>query len=753
MPKFLFMFNFGITNNHLRAIHFFTILKRTNSTMNNTRYHRLCLGAFVLLPILLVAQLSGTSKTENSQTYYSNQFSEASTATFSTDLARKKLTNFFNLYREYSVSFDALEKPNAKLETTKSEAVTAKSISTGIGSAEFGVYLDKMRGILTRRLEDIKGKTSDAQAERSRYYGGMTMLKSAGCLNNEKLKTKVFGNVKTLDGINLIAFPLDSLRRSTRYGTVESYKEGYARIRKDQVYGFINLCGEEVITPQYEKAEPFNDGRALVKRVDWFFVSPDGEESEPLEGVVEAKALAYGISWARLANGRQVLFDNEFDTKRTFISQLYDGIDPFFKGVKFQVRQGKKVGIIGSDGKEVLPVAYDYIEKTTIEGVYKISQNNLIGLVDSNWTVRVPPVILTMTDFDKHGLAVLKTEKGFAAIDHKTFKMTPYYVSISEFNQFGVATFRTSKNTMGVMDTTLKIIIEPNYATIGEFSEIGLASACFPNGKCGFVHFSGKEQIKAKYESVGSFNRFGLAVARQKIENCLKEGATCSVDIVIDEQGNVIVPYSQESIEKNLRLAVTDSVFSEHYLVIDAVKPDGSLIQKMLINLNTRDLITPTPLEMIVPIDPLGIFRIRKDNLWGMIDSTGKVLARMQYKDINRQSEDYYAAQNDKGKWGYLNKKGRPQIPFEYDDVFGFKAGLAAVSKGRGKWGIINKFNGKIVPCVFKSVEFNEKTTDFEVRDADNFLMLLDRTGNCKTNCPKFEDYRTKANKEEAAGK
>ena len=37
-----------------------------------------------------------------------------------------------------------------------------------------------------------------------------------------------------------------------------------------------------------------------------------------------------------------------------------------------------------------------------------------------------------------------------------------------------------------------------------------------------------------------------------------------------------------ETIEKDLRLAVTDSVFSEHYLVVDAVKTDGSLIQKML---------------------------------------------------------------------------------------------------------------------------------------------------------------------------
>jgi hypothetical protein len=708
-------------------------------------------GLFVLLPMLLLAQSTGSRPSETSQSYYSNKYSETNTAIFSTDLARKKLTTFFNLYRDYTVSFESLEKEHAKPEADFKEEVTSKGLATGLNETEFTAYATKMQAILNRRLEGIKGNTAEAQAERSRYHGALTMLKSAGCLNKAQPKNRSFGNAKTLDGLNLIAFPLDSLRRNNRYGTVEDYKEGYSRIRKDQVYGFINLCGEEVITPQYERAEPFNDGRALVKRVDWFFVSPDGEESEPLENLAEAKALAYGISWARLTNGRQVLFDNQFDTKRTFISQLYDGIDPFFKGIKFQVRQGKKVGIIGADGKEVLPVVYDYIEKSNTEGVYKVGQNNLIGLVDSNWQVRVPPSILTMTEFNKYGLAVLKTDKGLALIDRKTFKLSPYYTFIGEFNKFGVATFRTAKNLMGVMDSTMKILIEPVYASIGEFSETGLAAACYPDGKCGFIHHSGKQQISAKYESVGSFNQFGLAVARQKIDNCLKEGATCSVDIVIDEQGKVIIPYSQEAIEKDLRLAVTDSVFSDHYLVVDAVKQDGSLIQKMLINLNTRALITPTPLEMIVPLDPLGVFRVRKDNLWGMIDSTGKVLARTQYKEINRQNEEYYAAQNDKNKWGYLSKKGRPQIAFEYDDVSSFRAGLAAVSKGRGKWGIINKFNGKIVPCVFKSVDFNEKTMDFEVRDAENALMLLDRAATCKSNCTKFEDYRAKANKEEAA--
>jgi hypothetical protein len=720
--------------------------------MKSTCYLMLAVWMFCISPNLLVAQFSGEIKKEDTPTFSSNPLSTDNNPNtiFSSDQARKKLASFLNLYRDYSISFDALEKESSKKDNNTQE-VTSKGVDAV--TQDFKGYLDKMEAILKRRLEGITGKSVEAETERSRYWGGLTIIKSAGCLNKEQSKNRVFSNSKSLDGINLIAFPLDSLRKNTRYGTVEAYKEGFARIRKDQVYGFINLCGEEVVTPQYEKAEPFNNGRALVKRVDWFFISPDGEESEALEGIVEAKALSYGMSWARLANGRQVLFDNEFDTKRAYISQLYDGIDPFFKGVKFRVQQGKKVGLIGVDGKEVLPVVYDNIETSNTEGVYKVTQNNLIGLVDTTWKLRVPPIIQTMTDFNSFGLAILKTDKGFAALDRKTFKMSANYAFIGEFSKFGIAVFRTTNNLVGVMDTMLKIIVEPKYATIGEFSDAGLASACYPEGKCGFLHYSGVEQIKAKFESVGSFNQFGLAVARQKIDNCLKEGATCSVDIVIDQTGNVIVPYSQETIEKDLRLAVTDSVFSNHFLVVDAVRPDGSLIQKMLINLNTRTLITPTPLEMIVPLDPMGVFRVRKDNLWGMIDTLGKVLARTQYKDISRQNEEYYAAQDAKGKWGYLNKKGKAQIPFEYEDVANFRGGMAAVSKGKGKWGIINRFNAKIVPCMFKSVDFNDKTTDFEIRDAENMLILFDRAGNCKTNCPKFEEYRQKANKEEGTGK
>jgi hypothetical protein len=84
------------------------------------------------------------------------------------------------------------------------------------------------------------------------------------CFSN---KSGVPLNSKDLDGKDILAFPLDRLRSNVRYGFVENYRQGMARIKKDQVWGFLNLCGEEVIPSQYEDAEPFNGGKRLSKNL------------------------------------------------------------------------------------------------------------------------------------------------------------------------------------------------------------------------------------------------------------------------------------------------------------------------------------------------------------------------------------------------------------------------------------------------------------------------------------------------------
>lgn len=656
--------------------------------------------------------------------------------------ARKRFMALFNLYRDYSVTIDTA----TMLNSGNKNIIVAKTPSNDV---QFGNYLDKMNNILSKRLEKITAKTPEAQAQRSRLIGGLTILQSAKCLNM-KDPVMEFVETKDMEGNEFMAFELEGLRQSSRYGMVENYKEGYARIRKDQVFGFLNLCGEEVITSQYERAEPFNNGRALVKRVDWFFVNPDGTESEPLDNVVDGKALAQGIYWIKLPNNKQALMDNNYDVSKVSISQLYDAVDSFYRKDVFRVRNGKKMGLIGVNGKTIMDAIYDNIEPTNLAGIYKVRQNGVFGLLDTTWTVKISPRLDAISDFNAYGLATAKTTKGSIVISSKTFKTSKSYEAISEFNEYGVATIRNEAHLYGLIDTFLNVIVEPKYMSVGTFNELGLASACYLGSKCGFIKYDGTEQIKATYESVGNFNSFGLAVATTTVENCgSSKDNKCHVDIVLDHNGNTIVPVYDESIKEKLHYVLSDSLYDDRYIIMNVFANNSLEISSyMLIDKNTLQLLNATPYQSIAPMDIHGNIRVEKNDKWGIIDSTGKVLAKPIYKDIRRTNDSYYATQNDKGKWGFLNKKGRPQIPFEYEEVRNYRHNFAPVSKGNNKWGLISPFNAKIVPCAFKSVNLNLAETKFEIMDLDNILYIINDKGDCETNCPKFEEVRAKANKQ-----
>lgn len=658
--------------------------------------------------------------------------------------ARRHYMAMFNLMRDFSVTVDTVT--TSSIYNVRDEDLPKDQPQNG----SFSNYVDKMTKLLTRRLESKPipvAVSMNELREKARYQGAITLLKSAGCLDGKNegklVKTKDF------DGNDIIAYPLDELRKNSRYGLVENYREGFARIRKDQVYGYLNLCGDEIITCQYQNAEPFNNGKALVKRIDWYFIDANGEEGdESLANVLEARALGYGINWVRLTNGKQALVDNNYDVSKVAISDMYDAIEPFYSSDVLKVRIGKKMGLIALNGKVKLEAIYDNIEPTAFPDIFKLALNGKLGLMDSTWTVKVPPTYTYLSDFNTFGLAVGQLEKGSVLIDKNSFATSRFYQSIGNFNDFGVAIVRDEFNHFGLIGAHMEIVAEPKYASIGEFNELGLAPACYTNEKCGFIRFDGVEQIKADYTSVGNFNAFGLAVASLKVKDCLgKKGAECDADVLIDREGNIVVPVFEESITRKLRLEITDTVHSENYIIMNVFENGNkSNINFMLIDKRSLKLITPVPYQAISPVDLHGIIRVKKDNRWAMMDTLGKVLTKYQYLDIRRMGEAYYAVQNGDSKWGFVNKKGKTQIPYEYDEVWQFRNGFAPASKGKEKWGLINRFNAKVVPCEFKSVKFiNDK---YEFTDREGNVYVVNEQGDCEKNCEKFEQIRANANKQ-----
>jgi WG containing repeat len=194
---------------------------------------------------------------------------------------------------------------------------------------------DNIRNVFQlEQLNDLKGRYS--------------LLQSATCLSGKKEGS--FVRIKDSEGRDMMVAPVQV---AGMYSEVQKYKQGFAKVQKGQLYGFLNLCGEEVVACQYSHAEGFNDGKALVKQNDkWKFIDNSGKESVVFKNIVDAISLAKGISLVRYKDGKYALIDNQFDKTQTPISDIYDLIEPL-PNEDFRVKNGDKTIVIHLDGTQL----------------------------------------------------------------------------------------------------------------------------------------------------------------------------------------------------------------------------------------------------------------------------------------------------------------------------------------------------------------------------------------------------------------
>ncbi len=182
--------------------------------------------------------------------------------------------------------------------------------------------------------------------------------------------------VKTLDldGQEIISFPIESFKKNSRYSFIENYRQGFSRIKKDQVYGFVNISGDEAIPCQYEKADFFNDGKAIVKKTNWYFVDIYGAQSEVLENIADARALKNGIYIATFKDGKMGLIDNNYDvSKKTLTGDYFDNIEQVSPNF-LKVKRGTFYGLLKLDGTTKIEPKY-----TSLTFVGTASNNYIIA--------------------------------------------------------------------------------------------------------------------------------------------------------------------------------------------------------------------------------------------------------------------------------------------------------------------------------------------------------------------------------------
>lgn len=595
-----------------------------------------------------------------------------------------------------------------------------------IASAQESVVLNTANRAVRNNNNSIKDELLNL-TEKSKKNKAIAVSISAKCFVDNKDGKYIAQN--DLDGEQINAFNTETLRENPRYGVIDKYKEGFARISKDQVYGFLNLCGEEAITAQYDYAEPFNGGKALVKKFFWFFVDANGNESEQLQSVVDAKAIKFGVSLVKFKNGKSAFISNDFDKSLTPISEFYDEIVPFSENI-FQVRNGKTFGLIKIDGSKKTELIYDRISQSTVNDWALVVEKGKIGMQSLSKDTYIKPNYDNVNGFYYKNQTFFNAQnaEGTTLYDITNNRKSNTYKTIEPFNDQGVAIVQNEARAFGLIDSELNILIQPIYKSFSPFDKmVDLAEVSKEDaaGKrtYGFVDMKGLEIIPVKYDKVSPFSKYGFAVASDK-QN----------DFVYEYRGKICLGKP----DANNRYAVTDTVYSNRYVLIKTVetKPDKSLVPGLnLIDRKQLKPLTPQTFTSLKRVDDT-FFAIETDTKWGIMDTTGNITIKPLYKEIKFLSEGVFSVKYDNNKYGFISKTGKVQVSFEYNDVQPFSSGLAIVDKGPNKVGVINKFNAKVVPCVFASIK--KENNVYTIVDKAGTTFGLDNQGNCTVNCQEF---------------
>jgi hypothetical protein len=219
--------------------------------------------------------------------------------------------------------------------------------------------------------------------------------------------------------------------------------------------------------------------------------------------------------------------------------------------------------------------------------------------------------------------------------------------------------------------------------------------------KFGLINEKGITVVTAKYDEINSF-----AGKVAQVRTGLKKG-------YINSYGSEIIP------------CIYDNITNKNNLLY-AVQKNKIRIFDYYGKSRTSVAYDSIALDFIG-----GLALVKKDTLYGFIDTTGKEIISCLYRKVifDKKSKSYFPDDNaiviKNSKYGIIDKKGNVVVPCQYDwevhlPVF---TNFHDVTKG-GLLGIIDKTGKEIIPCKYEEINWSFKTQ----KDVDNDPLLKNKT-------------------------
>ena len=302
------------------------------------------------------------------------------------------------------------------------------------------------------------------------------------------------------------------------------------------------------------------------------------------------------------------------------------------------------------------------------------------------------------TDIEKArtSLFLIQQEKKYGYIDSLGTIHIPCTYDWADIFFNGVATVMLAGKT-GYINKTGNIIIPLLYDEANAFHN-GLA-VVKKNGKFGLLHQTGKEVLPFQFDDIS----YDENASKTKIIRTLKQGKYSYYNL----KGEFLF-------EKEFEKA-GDFSSGRAYFVQGGkygfINKQGEIIIPASYDWaeNFRNGIARVKISP--PTDSLRKETKGKESggfLFGLIDTSGKVLLPCEYTNIHSFSEELVLISKDR-KFGFANASGNIVVPIKFDYSIemsaenGFQNGLAKVEQNK-KRGLIDKTGKFIVPCEYNDI-------------------------------------------------
>lgn len=397
--------------------------------------------------------------------------------------------------------------------------------------------------------------------------------------------------------------------------------------------------------------------------------------------------------------------------KEIVVPCIYKRVNTFYGGYAEVVLEFNKIGIIDSDGNEIIPPIFSFIHLVEGDGYFIVQdKNNKYGLYKKNKLcfeckyeyIAYKDDNLFLVNSDRRWRFVdLNQVDLFPNIELKSF-VQPGPFSTRDYNELinrrilihkysDVSVYLDAQkvdlkyevNHLNKLRTKNKLIFYFAYFTKG-WKDDRFHSLIFYDSEFNIIHPN-------------------LIDSDVKIENIVHNDENDEFIIVDDEKGGSYFIDEEFKTIRKLEFKVL-SKFSDGLakasMIIDGKRRIGFINKKMEIIISFVFSETKSFKN--------GMCVVGKDGFWGIIDKMGDIIIPISYKNIGDIKDGKVAVQFEDDRWnscGFINLSnqlisGREYV-FNYGGPYFNEYGVAIVTKHRKGSGLINRSGIEILECKY----------------------------------------------------